>query len=168
MDSDTVKTSKKIYKTTLPSDMIFTKADASTSDDQVAKLTRKFNIYYRSCIGSLIYLLSTRVDLSFAVHKLSKFSSNPGKLHFKGLVHVLRYIRYNINFWVKLLCWYEWFTFIWPVDKASINTDNQLMDFSDYSWKDGPYTGRSIEAYMIFYQGVTFDHGTHVTELVAQ
>ena len=28
-----VKTSKKFYKTTLPSDMIFTKADASTSGE---------------------------------------------------------------------------------------------------------------------------------------
>ena len=36
----------------------------------------------RSWIGSLIYLLSTRVDWSFVVHKLAKFSENPGKVHF--------------------------------------------------------------------------------------
>ena len=36
----TVKTSTNIYKTTLPSDMVFTKAYAYTSDDQVEKLTR--------------------------------------------------------------------------------------------------------------------------------
>ena len=71
MDTDTVKTSKKFYNTTFPSDIIFTKSDASTSDEQVEKLTREFNIHYRVCIGSLIYLLSTRVDLSFAVHKLA-------------------------------------------------------------------------------------------------
>ena len=35
------------------------------------------------------------MDLSFAIHKLEKFSSNPGKLHFEGLVHLLRYIRDN-------------------------------------------------------------------------
>ena len=70
------------YKTTLPSDMIFTKEDVSTSDDQVESLTREYNIHYRACIGSLIYLLSTRVDLSFAVHKLAKFSDNPGKVNF--------------------------------------------------------------------------------------
>ena len=39
LDIDTVKTSTKVYKTTLPSDMIFTKADAYTSDEQVEKLT---------------------------------------------------------------------------------------------------------------------------------
>ena len=77
-----MKVSNKFYKTTLPSDMIFTKEDVSTSDDQVESLTREYNIHYRSCIRSLIYLLSTRVELSFAVHKLAKFSANPGKVNF--------------------------------------------------------------------------------------
>ena len=90
LDTDTVKVRNKFYKTTLPADMIFTKEDVSTSDEQVEKLTREYNIHYRACIGSLIYLLSTRVDLSFAVHKLAKFSANPSKVHFEGLVHLLR------------------------------------------------------------------------------
>ena len=65
LDTDTVRASKKFYKTTWTSDTIFTKADESTSDDQFEKLTREFNIHYRACVGSLIYLLSARVDLSF-------------------------------------------------------------------------------------------------------
>ena len=40
LDTATVKSSTKFYKTTLPSDMIFTKDDTSTSDEQVEKLTR--------------------------------------------------------------------------------------------------------------------------------
>ena len=74
--------------------MIFTKTDTSTSDEQVEKLTREFNIHYRACISSLIYFLSTIVDIRFSVHKLATFLSNPGKVHFEGLVHLLRYIRY--------------------------------------------------------------------------
>ena len=35
------------------------------------------------------------MDLGFAVHKLANFSSNPGKVHFGGLVHLLIYIRDN-------------------------------------------------------------------------
>ena len=42
------------------------------------------------------------------------------------------------------------------------------MIFSDYSWQDFPYTGRSTGAYIIFYQGVTINHGTHVPVPVAQ
>ena len=101
LDTTTVKVSNKFYKTTLPDDMIFTKEDVTTSDEHVERLTREYNIHYRSCIGSLIYLLSTRVDLSFAVHKLAKFSANPGKAHFEGLVHLLRYIRDNKTLGLK-------------------------------------------------------------------
>ena len=79
-----MKVSNKFYKTTLPSDDLYQR-DVSTSDEQVESLTREYNIHYRDCIGSLIYFLSTIVDLSFAVHKLAKFSDNPGKVHFEGL-----------------------------------------------------------------------------------
>ena len=75
--------------------MIFIKEDVSTSDEQVEKLNREFKIHYRDCIGSLIYLLSTRVDLSFSVHQLAKFTENPGKVNFEVLIHLLRYIRDN-------------------------------------------------------------------------
>ena len=83
----TVKVSTKFYNTAFPADMIFTKEYVSTSDEQVEKLTREYNIHYRACIGSLIYLLSTRVNLSFAVHKLAKFSENPGKVQSEGLIY---------------------------------------------------------------------------------
>ena len=81
LDTPTVKASTKFYKNTLPSDMIFTKADTSTSDEKVEKLTREFNIHYRACNGLFIYLLTTRVELSFAVDffsaKVSKVFSKP-------------------------------------------------------------------------------------------
>ena len=38
LDTATVKASKKFYKTTLPSGMIITKADASTSDEKVVNV----------------------------------------------------------------------------------------------------------------------------------
>ena len=37
------------------------------------------------------------------------------------------------------------------------------MDFYDSSWQDCIENGRSIGAYIIFYQGGPIDHGTHVT-----
>ena len=47
----TVKVSNKFYKTRLSDDIVFTKEDVSTSDEQVEKLTREYNIHYRDCIG---------------------------------------------------------------------------------------------------------------------
>ena len=46
LDTFTVKLSNKIYKTTFPADMIFTKEDVYTSDEQVEKLTREYKIHY--------------------------------------------------------------------------------------------------------------------------
>ena len=103
LDTAIVKVRTKFYKTTFPADMIFTKEDLSTSDEQVEKLTREYNIHYRDCIGSLIYLLSTRVDLSFAVHKLAKFSENPGKVNFEGLIHFFLYIQGKQDFGPEIL-----------------------------------------------------------------
>ena len=52
--------------------------------------------------------------------------------------------------------------------QASIKNRNQLIDFSDTSWKDCPDTGISTGAYIIFYQGGPIHHGTHVSVPVAQ
>ena len=52
--------------------------------------------------------------------------------------------------------------------QASINTENQLMDFSYYSWNFFPDTVLSIGEYIIFYQGGQIDHGTDVTGPVYQ
>ena len=41
------------------------------------------------------------MQFSFAVQKLAKFSSNPGKVKSEGLVHLLRYIRYNKTLGLK-------------------------------------------------------------------
>ena len=52
--------------------------------------------------------------------------------------------------------------------KYSIKTENQLIVFSDSSWKDCPDTGSSTVAYIIFYQCVTIYHVTHVPGPVSQ
>ena len=116
----------------------------------------------------MIYLLSTRVDFSFSVHKLSKFLSNPGKVNFEGLVHLLRYIGYNKTLGLKYYADIKDATLSGLLRKSSIKTWNQLMDFLDSIWKYCPDTFRSIGAYIIFYQGVPIDHGTHVPVPVAQ
>ena len=129
LDTATVKASKKFYKTTLPSDMIFTKEDVSTIDEQVESLTREYNIHYIDCIGTLIYLLSTRVDLSFAVHKSANFSANPGKVHFELLVHLLRYIRENKTLGLKYYADLNDAPVTDLLRQANIKTKNHLMDF---------------------------------------
>ena len=138
--------------------MKFTKNYTSISDEQVEKLTREFNIYYRDCIGSSFYLLSIRVDLCFTVHKLEKFSANPGKVDFEGLVHILRYIRNNKTLGLKFYADLNDSPLFDLFRQANIEFENHLMDFSDSSCKDRSETVRITGAYIIFYQGGPIDH----------
>ena len=148
--------------------MISTKANASTSDEKVDKLNRELNIYYRACIVSLVYFLSTRVDLSFSAHKLAKFSSNPDKVQYEGLIHLLRYIRDNKTLGLKYYDDMNDANLYDLLRQAIIRIENHLMDLSDSSRKDCPYTGRSTGSYTIFYQGEKIDHDTHVLGPVSQ
>ena len=54
---------------------------------------------YARVIGSLMYITNcTRPDLACSVNKLSRYTSNPSKEHWKALVRVLRYLKYTLNF----------------------------------------------------------------------
>ena len=70
IDTATIKLNSKFHKSTLTHDMILTKEDPSISYEQLGVLSIEYNIYYRDCVGSLIYILSTRVDLCFSIQKL--------------------------------------------------------------------------------------------------
>ena len=101
------------------------------------------------------------MDLSFAVQKLAKFSANPGKLNFEGLINLLRYIRDNKTLGLKYYTDLNDAPVTDLLRQPSIKTKNHLMAFSDSSWKYFTDTGISTGAYNIFYQGGPIDHGTH-------
>ena len=51
---------------------------------------------YARIIGSLMYLTNcTLPDLACSVNKLSRYTSNPSKEHWKAIVRVLRYLKYT-------------------------------------------------------------------------
>ena len=106
--------------------------------------------------------------MSFSVHKLAKFSANPGKVHFEGLIYLLRHIRDNKTLGLKHYADLNYSPVTDILRQANIKTNNHLMDFSYSNWQDCPDTGRSTGAYIILYQGAPIDHGTHVPGPVAQ
>ena len=59
---------------------------------------------YRSVIGSVMFMANQlRPDVSFAVHHLAKFTSNPGPEHYRALVRVVKYLYHTRN--KKLTYW---------------------------------------------------------------
>ena len=108
------------------------------------------------------------MDLSFAVHKLAKFSAKSGKVHFEGFVHLLIYIRDDKTLVLKYDSDINDSLVSDLLIQASIKTENQLMYFSGFSWHNFPDTGRRTGEQIIFYQGSPIDHGTHFPGPVAQ
>ena len=58
---------------------------------------------YRQLVASLMYLVSTRPDICYAVNQLSQAMVNPTKLFWKAGKHVLRYLRGTS----KYVLWYK-------------------------------------------------------------
>ena len=79
-------------------------------------------------------------------------------------------IKYNVCSCTSASAWTTFPTRIRKIHQVVLgfNIDNQLMIFSDSIWQDFPDTRRSTRVYMIFYQGGTIDHGTHVLGPVSQ
>ncbi|RVW77298.1 Retrovirus-related Pol polyprotein from transposon TNT 1-94 [Vitis vinifera] len=73
--------------------------DANTPFDSSIKLEKNdgrsvAQLEYASAIGSLMYAAQcTRADISFAVSKLSRFTSNPSVEHWKAIGRVLGYLK---------------------------------------------------------------------------
>ena len=65
--------------------------------------------------------------MSFAVKKLAKFSANPGKSYFEGLVHLLSYIRDNKTLGLDYYANINDAPVSDILRQASIKNENQLM-----------------------------------------
>ena len=60
------------------------------------------SIPYASAIGSVMYaMICTRPDIAHAVGVVSRFMSNPGKLHWEGVKWILRYLKGTAD---RVLC----------------------------------------------------------------
>ena len=53
---------------------------------------------YRSLIGSLLYLTSTRSDIMFASNLLSIFMQETSQVHYRATKRVLRYLQGTIDY----------------------------------------------------------------------
>ena len=76
-----------------------------------------------------MYIFSTILDLSFAVHKLAKFSANPGKVHSEWLIHFFRYIRDKNTLGLKYYADLNDAPVTDLLRQDNIKTKNHLMDF---------------------------------------
>jgi hypothetical protein len=56
---------------------------------------------YRSMIGSLLYVIASRLDVMFSVCMCARFQASPRECHLKATMRILRYLKHtqNIGLW---------------------------------------------------------------------
>lgn len=89
---------------------------------------------YRQLIGSLLYTLVTRPELYFIIITLSKFSSNPGLIHFTTALSILRYLKRTVNLGIRI-----------PAKDELI-----VSAYCDSDWASDKDSRRSISGYIIY------------------
>jgi hypothetical protein len=53
---------------------------------------------YRHIIGSLMYLMNTRLDICFVVNTLSQYLVEPRHVHLVAAKHVMRYLKGTLDY----------------------------------------------------------------------
>jgi hypothetical protein len=98
--------------------------------------------HYQSIIGTLMYaMLGTRPDIAFAVGSLSKFSSNPGKVHLDQAIHCLRYLSGTKH---------------WGLEYNAQSEDSLsslILGYTDSDWAGDVDTRRSTSGYVFLMCG---------------
>ncbi|WJZ95445.1 hypothetical protein VitviT2T_014215 [Vitis vinifera] len=89
---------------------------------------------YRCLVGSLIYLTTTRPDISYVVHQVSQFMTSSRHLHLAAVQRIIRYLRGS------------------PTRGLFFPTGSslQLVAYSDVDWGGCPDTRRSTTGWCMF------------------
>ena len=58
---------------------------------------------YRSIIGSLLYLIASRPDISYSVGVCARYQANPKESHMTALKRIIKYVKTTAEFSV----WYS-------------------------------------------------------------
>ncbi|XP_076246274.1 uncharacterized protein LOC143186480 [Calliopsis andreniformis] len=119
---------------------IFNQEDTDTKD-----LTK---IPYRELVGALIYLSNTtRSDIAFAANMLSQFNENSSNYYWKAAKHVLRYLKYTIDYGINYSV-----------------TGKQLELYDDADWTRDENGRRSRSAYVSLLVGDPISWGNQETK----
>ena len=91
---------------------------------------------YRSTIGSLLYLTTSRPDISYSVGMCARYQANPKESHMIALKRIIKYVKTTVEFDV----WYN------------KDTNDVLAGYSDADWT-GNADDRKSRLGVCFYVG---------------
>ena len=119
---------------------VYSKTQCPQTDLEVEEMSA---YPYRSVLGCLSFIANrTRPDISYAVNIFSQFQSNPGLVHWDGLLKLLGYVKYTRDFKLKLVCNKVQIVTYTDADFASNRDDRTsmggqlvLLDSSPIAWR---------------------------------
>ncbi|XP_020409534.1 uncharacterized protein LOC109946401 [Prunus persica] len=88
---------------------------------------------YRSIVGALQYLTSTRPDIAFSVNQAYQFMHNPMESHVVAVKRILRYLKGTIDFGIHF-------------QPGLLN----LQAYSDAKWVGDPNDRRSVSGFIVY------------------
>jgi hypothetical protein len=100
-------------------------------------------------VGKLIFLTTTRLDLSYAVSSVSRFMSAPQHAHLEAVRHILRYLIKTSDYGILY----------------NSTGKNPIKGYTDADWAACPETRRSTGGYMFSLAGgsIIWQSKRHVT-----
>jgi hypothetical protein len=142
-----------------------------TKEEEITKMKL---IPYRRAIGLLTYLSNTsRPDISYSVNLCAQFSHNPGSIHWKAVIQIMRYLCGTNNY---SLCFNGNGNGNGKENlinnKNNNNTNNNtflpsLVGYCDASWGSCRDSGRSTTGWIIKLGECFIDWNVHKQETVA-
>src|SRR5262249_27957144 len=108
--------------------------------------------YYRSLIGSLLYLTATRPDIMYVTSLLSRFMHQPSMVHLGAARRVLRYIRGISDFGLNF----------------TSQSDVSLKGYTDSDWAGSLEDSKSTSGYVFSLGSAAFSWGSKKQQIVAR
>jgi hypothetical protein len=91
-----------VHTPLVPKDRLTAAQSPSTPEEKQNVLEFSKGISYSEQVGVLLYAMQMRPDIRYAVSTLTQFSAKPGKAHYQGVKHVLRYLKGTTHFGLVL------------------------------------------------------------------
>ncbi|OWB81381.1 hypothetical protein B5S32_g5837 [[Candida] boidinii] len=107
---------------------------------------------YRELVGTLLYLsLMTRLDITYAVNYLARFTTTPHPLLYANLIRILQYLYHTADY-----------TLTYKRDES------HLQVYTDSDYASDPIHRRSMTGYLIMFASAPIQWRSHYTDLTCQ